>query len=318
MSCHIQRVAKGRLSRCLLVLVCSIGSSISPNLSLGEDNDVEVSIPDMLGVQWSNVFIPVQVPSLTALEVSSIYTVVTFSDTVLQALGIAITPNTLVTPGVFTVNTTVSGRLEVGVARPDDFLGQGTLFYMTFYVVGRPAATTTIHFECFMFNEGVPNAALRDGRFTVYQVLINEVLADPPGSRFSDTIGDANRDGIRDSYQDEFVEIVNVSSDTVDIGGWVIDDDDTIGGRFVFPDETRIAPREYVVLFGGSDSPSTIYSRFLGIQVFLDDGHIGDGLENGDTVYLMTASGDTADAVSSDIWDTIAQSITRVPEPGGP
>ena len=39
-------------------------------------------------------------------------------------------------------------------------------------------------------------------------VVINEVLADPPsGDR-----GDANRDGIQNTYGDEFVEILNTGS----------------------------------------------------------------------------------------------------------
>ena len=51
-------------------------------------------------------------------------------------------------------------------------------------------------------------------------VVINEVLADPP----SGDAGDANRDGTRNTNEDEFVEILNTGSDTVDIGGWQLTD----------------------------------------------------------------------------------------------
>ncbi|MCE2437840.1 MAG: lamin tail domain-containing protein [Candidatus Latescibacteria bacterium] len=48
------------------------------------------------------------------------------------------------------------------------------------------------------------------------RVVIDEVLADPaPGPR-----GDANSDGVRDGKADEFVEIRNVDSKPVTIGGW--------------------------------------------------------------------------------------------------
>ena len=50
-----------------------------------------------------------------------------------------------------------------------------------------------------------------------YQNLIlNEVLYDPP----SGNAGDANGDGIRDANNDEFIEIVNVSNQSIDISGY--------------------------------------------------------------------------------------------------
>ncbi|HMF55510.1 MAG TPA: lamin tail domain-containing protein, partial [Pyrinomonadaceae bacterium] len=52
-------------------------------------------------------------------------------------------------------------------------------------------------------------------------LIFNEVLADPPGSSSTDLIGDANHDGVRDSG-DEFIELVNQSSSTLNITGWTI------------------------------------------------------------------------------------------------
>ncbi|HEV2885232.1 MAG TPA: hypothetical protein VGW36_10260, partial [Pyrinomonadaceae bacterium] len=43
-------------------------------------------------------------------------------------------------------------------------------------------------------------------------IVINEFLADPPGSAASDLQGDANHDGTRDSGDDEFVELVNATT----------------------------------------------------------------------------------------------------------
>ncbi len=56
------------------------------------------------------------------------------------------------------------------------------------------------------------------GRLTGPTLLINEVLADPP----MDLAGDANGDGTRSFWEDEFVELVNVSAEAVDLSGYTI------------------------------------------------------------------------------------------------
>jgi hypothetical protein len=72
-------------------------------------------------------------------------------------------------------------------------------------------------------------------------VLINEFLP-KPGS-------DWNRDGSID-YNDEFIELLNISGQAVDIGGWMLDDDFHGGsGRFTIPGGTWIEPDEFLVFF---------------------------------------------------------------------
>ncbi|MGB7537187.1 MAG: lamin tail domain-containing protein [Anaerolineales bacterium] len=72
-------------------------------------------------------------------------------------------------------------------------------------------------------------------------VLINEFLP-KPGS-------DWNRDGSVD-YNDEFIELLNVSAQAVDIGGWMLDDDFHGGSRkFVIPGGTWIEPNRFLVFF---------------------------------------------------------------------
>ncbi len=84
-------------------------------------------------------------------------------------------------------------------------------------------------------------------------VFVSEVLADPP----SGLPGDANGDGERETYADEFVELRNAGPDTVDISGWRLGDDDTaISGWFEFP-MTYLPPGARAVLFGGG-TPTTI------------------------------------------------------------
>ncbi len=145
-------------------------------------------------------------------------------------------------------------------------------------------------------------------------VVINEVLADPPaGER-----GDANRDGDRHGSQDEFVEILNTGLDTIAIGEWQLSDRGTDASkRFAFPPDTKIAPGEYIVLFGGGDEVK-IKSEFEG-QVFVDDGKIGGGLTNsGDAVFLINRTSN--DTIASAVWGKEGnkdQSLVRYPEGTG-
>lgn len=133
-------------------------------------------------------------------------------------------------------------------------------------------------------------------------VLITEILADPPAG----IEGDANGDGQRDTYADEFVELHNVASDSIDISAWSLSDDDTDADRrFRFPPGTLLAPGARAVLFGGGivDGP----------RGFVDDGRIGNGLSNGgDVVILRNAAGDTVDAVFGSNWPADRATV-RVP-----
>ncbi|MFH1569181.1 MAG: lamin tail domain-containing protein, partial [Gemmatimonadota bacterium] len=139
-------------------------------------------------------------------------------------------------------------------------------------------------------------------------VLIDEVLADPPAG----LVGDANGDGVRHGYEDEFVEVWNGGPDTVSLAGWRLGDDDADpAGWFRFPDTCRLPPGGRAVVFGGG-APAGFTA-----PAFADDGRLGDGLANGgDAVRLVDADGDTADAVAGLDWGD-GQSVVRFPK-GGP
>ena len=140
------------------------------------------------------------------------------------------------------------------------------------------------------------------------RAFASEILADPPEG----LAGDANGDGVRDTYADEFVELFNPGPDTLSLEGWKLGDDDTApGALFQFPADARLAPGGYLVLFGGGNPTG------FGVPVFVDDGRIGDGLsKGGDTVLLLDALGDTIDAVAGSNWPT-RRSVVRHPESGG-
>ena len=137
-----------------------------------------------------------------------------------------------------------------------------------------------------------------------FQVKIVEILADPP----SGLLGDVNGDGLRDSRQDEFVEIMNMGSETVNLGGWRLSDDDVaLEAMFEFEEHVQIQAGERIVVFGGGKNEK------VSGQVFIDDGSIGNGLTNGgDTLILLNALGDTIDMVAFGSEGGKNQSLNRV------
>ena len=82
------------------------------------------------------------------------------------------------------------------------------------------------------------------------QILINEVLYDPP----NDLPGDANGDGTREPQEDEFIEFYNYGGD-LDISGWSVHDN--AEERHIFPDGTVIPAGGVLVLFGGGTPTGT-------------------------------------------------------------
>ncbi|MCC7261916.1 MAG: lamin tail domain-containing protein [Candidatus Latescibacteria bacterium] len=116
------------------------------------------------------------------------------------------------------------------------------------------------------------------------QLIVAEILADPPG--------DINGDGRADRNEDEFVELFNPGPD-LDLSGWRLSDDDTPPERqFHFPAGSLLPRGQRLVLFGGGAAPRT-----EGLA-FADDGTLGDGLANaGDRLLLI--GGPAADTLLS-------------------
>ena len=135
--------------------------------------------------------------------------------------------------------------------------------------------------------------------------VINEIHADPHPLN-----GDANGDGLVSSDDDEFVEVVNLGGETLDLSGWQISD--SIRVRFVFPAETYLSPGCGAVIFGGGD-PS---ADFGGSLVF-STGSLG--LNNaGDIVSLIDGDGVERAAVIYGMEGGQDQSLTRYPDLTGP
>lgn len=145
------------------------------------------------------------------------------------------------------------------------------------------------------------------------QVAINEYCNDPylsvPGL-------DTNLDGApatgSSQSDDEFVEIVNFGSNSVDIGNWTVSD--AFGLRHTFAGGTLLGPGSAVVVFGGG---SVANFNSIGLSgVTADTGALG--LNNtSDSIILNDGMGMTVDShsyVSGGPGDGNGESITRVPE----
>lgn len=134
-------------------------------------------------------------------------------------------------------------------------------------------------------------------------VIINEFLADPP----PDEAGDANRDGVRDAYDDEFVEIVNISASAVDISGWTFNTASTV--QHVFPANTVLPPGCGIVIFGGGN-PEGNFGDCI-VQVALSGGL---GLINSDGTIALKDGDLIIDGYSYHDDANKDQSLTRYPE----
>lgn len=121
----------------------------------------------------------------------------------------------------------------------------------------------------------------------ILPMVLNEVLYDPP----DDMAGDANGDGARDPNEDEFVELVNISDDTIDVSGLEFYDRTALEmgmPRHTVPNGTALAPGQALVVFGGGTPMGT----FGGAVVQVANGFEGRlNLNNSDDFLTIQRSG---------------------------
>jgi uncharacterized protein (TIGR03437 family) len=151
-------------------------------------------------------------------------------------------------------------------------------------------------------------------------LVVNEIFADvPPDDPATLAVeGDANRDGVRSSDDDEFVELFNYSREAVDISGIFVTD--ATARRYTLPAGTSLAAGGALVVFGGG-APTHTDPAFGGASVFTTTSL---GLNDaGDTVSLKLASGSVETTIATQSYGTAAtdappapadQSLTRSPD----
>ena len=144
--------------------------------------------------------------------------------------------------------------------------------------------------------------------------IVNEVLFDPPNL----AAGDANGDGVRSASEDEFIEFVNDSNTPVDLSGFTLYDETSLGTntpRHTFPANTVVPAKGVYVLFGGGKPAGSFGGAQVGVTT------TGDmNLSNAaDAITIKDKSGNVfltfnsaVDAPGIDFG--IDQAVTRAPD----
>lgn len=123
------------------------------------------------------------------------------------------------------------------------------------------------------------------------RLIINEFMYNPP----LDAAGDANGDGIRSAQDDEFIELLNATPDTLDLTGWMVGDDERVD--WTFPEGYILLPRETVTIFGGGDVSGLpgYHEDVLQTRVFATGDSLGNALANGGDVIVILSPDGTED-----------------------
>jgi uncharacterized protein YjdB len=152
----------------------------------------------------------------------------------------------------------------------------------------------------------------------VVLLVINEILADvPPDDAGTPAVeGDANRDGVRDAGDDEFVELLNNSAQPVDISGIVIAD--ATSNRYTFPANTTLPAGRAMLVFGGGSAPTS--DPAFGGAMIATANSLGLN-DTGDTVHVKLPLAGTEIQIATVAFGAGApvpapsnQSLTRAPD----
>jgi len=138
------------------------------------------------------------------------------------------------------------------------------------------------------------DATFDDGCCKYESLILNEILYDPPG----DITGDANGDGVRHFDDDEFIELVNVSNQNVDISGYKFYDQENfvLGiANHVVPSNTIIEPNKAYVVFGGGTPTGSFGGATFHVASSaafnLNTPPNSSGVGSGDTLTINDANG---------------------------
>jgi PKD repeat protein len=195
----------------------------------------------------------------------------------------------------------------------DGTLGNGTAQGHVYASPGVYDVTLTVtSADGFTDTDRIKVVATLPGGGSHSDVVINEVLFDPPAG----VAGDANGDGVRSPRGDEFVELVNTGPGTIDLGGWTLAQRDNII-IYTFPEGASIRPGEYVVVFGGVGSAG--FGGFdPDLQLFVaNPGEADEGFAGANTTNLQFGSDNVVlrDAAGNDIAEVMWNStpLTAMP-----
>ena len=201
-------------------------------------------------------------------------------------------------------HSNVPGIDELRLQVPDQLRGAGAVRFLV-VADGSESNSVTIAFS---------GSARRD-------LMINEFLADPPEG----DIGDANHDGLRDSSDDEFVEIINTTARDLDLTGFQLQTRSLTGANDVlrhrFAKGTILSAGTAIVVFGGGvvNSSDPLFGR---AQVVAASSRSLSLTNSGGVITLRDPAGTAANSVTYgnalNLPADQNQSVTRRPDLDGP
>lgn len=124
--------------------------------------------------------------------------------------------------------------------------------------------------------------------------------------------------GSTQSSADEWIELKNTTSKTIDIGGWKIENAFSSGGTLVIPSGKSISPNGFFLISNYSEDSSN--SALNIVPDLVDSGLSLSDSGNGNLV-LKNSDGDIIDEAKGDFWPvgtngTLKQSMERNDVPG--
>jgi len=138
-------------------------------------------------------------------------------------------------------------------------------------------------------------------------MVINEIHYDPSSAGLD---GDANGNGTVETKNDEFIEIVNTSTGSVDVTGWVIRFNQS--DFFTFP--SLVVPGESAIVVFGGGSPT---GTFGGSIVYAAGAGWTGLLNPGGVISLVDGTITNSSTDYAPFADDLNQSITRNPDGTG-
>ncbi len=121
------------------------------------------------------------------------------------------------------------------------------------------------------------NGIINDNILEAEEITESNIESYSQGVIFSEILPSA----IGRDEENEWIEVLNQSNFDVDLAGWMIED--IIGqiGRYVFPDNTVIRPREYLII-SRLATKITLNNAGDGLRLFWPNGETADSVDFGD------------------------------------